>query len=109
MLGKLKINKSPGPDDMHPHFLREMAAEIGDLLRIILINHWSQSQYQMSGKREEKLYCIRRVVISLEVITGVLVLHQFYVHSEKKLVREHFIAYMENNLFSKKQYGFITI
>ena len=45
VLEKLKINKSQGPDGMHPHFLRETAEELVHPLSII---------FRKSSRREAK-------------------------------------------------------
>ena len=107
-LDKLKIDKSPGPDSLHPRILRELSAEVASALSFLFtlsvrtgelpfdwkcsfvtVLHKKGSKYDMSNYRPISLTC---------VICKVL----------ESIVRDHLMNYLLcNNIFSTRQFGFI--
>ena len=55
VLGKLmglKVDKSPGPDGMHPRELKEMAGEIANALVVIYQNSLDSGWFPQIGKQQ---------------------------------------------------------
>jgi Reverse transcriptase (RNA-dependent DNA polymerase)/Endonuclease-reverse transcriptase len=107
-LSKLKIDKSPGPDSIHPRILKEVAPQITGALKIIfdlsistgeLPEDWKRSIVSVIHKKGSKSNVSNYRPISLTcIICKVL----------ESLMRDHLMMYfMQNNLFSPKQFGFI--
>ena len=42
--GNLRVDKAPGPDNMHLRVLMEVAEQVREMLTDILIAHWSQDR-----------------------------------------------------------------
>ena len=106
---KLKVDKAPGPDGLHPRFLRELADQLAEPLRIIFNSTLSEHSVPDEWKRarvcaihkkgNKKLASNYRPVSLTAIICKVM----------ETLVRNHIIEYMKKNkLFSAKQYGFIS-
>ena len=107
-LRKLKIDKSPGPDAMHPRLLKELAVEIGTALETIfnstvtngtIPEDWKQAQITAIFKKgNRKSPCNYRPVSLTCVVCKVM----------ESIVRDRIISHMkQNKLFSNRQYGFI--
>ena len=109
ILDKLKIDKSPGLDELHPRLLKELAVSICKPLKII----FQKSIQERSVPKEWKLAGVSaifkkgsksqagnyRPVSLTSVVCKVF----------EKIIRDHIIEFMQiNNQFSDKQYGFIT-
>ena len=108
-LSKLKVDKAPGPDEIHPQILKELRKEIAPALKIIYNNVLSKAHLPIDWKHAHitpvfkkgvrKFACNYRPV-SLTCISCKLL---------ETLIREKIIDHMKtNSLFSKKQYGFIS-
>src|ERR1043165_3507122 len=107
-LSKLKIDKSPGPDMIHPRILKEIALEIADALKIIFVtslksgelpDDWKCSTVSVIHKKGSKFSVSNYRPISLTCIVCKVV---------ESLIRDHVMDYFVNNkFFSEKQFGFI--
>ena len=107
ILEKLKINKSPGPYEMHPHFLWETAAEIEYPLNIIFIKSLESKSVPVQWKKGRITALFKKGSKKLASTYKSVTLTSKVCKCLEKLVREHIIGYMEeNNLLSKKQYDF---
>ena len=105
---KLKIDKSPGPDCLHPRVLREISAEIGQPLKHIfgisleqgtIPEDWRSSNVTAIYKKGRKVSMENYRPVSLTCIVCKVL---------ESLVRDHLMEYFLNNkLFSNKQFGFI--
>lgn len=106
---KLNISKSPGPDEIHPRILKETSNIIAKPLVLIynkslkvgrLPEDWKKANISAIFKKGNRKKPQNYRPISLTcVLCKVL----------ESLIRDHIIAYMkENNLFSCRQFGFIT-
>ena len=108
-LNKLRTDKSPGPDKIHPRFLKELANEISIPITIIfntslrmmeLPVEWRQGQISAIFKKGNRKLASNYRPVSLTSIICKTMEH---------VVREHIITHMKRNkLFSEKQYGFIS-
>ena len=108
-LNKLKVNKSSGPDKIHPRVLHEIKEVIITPITIIfntslrqrtLPTEWKIANvaaiFKKGKKSQPKNY---RPVSLTSVLCKVL----------ESIFRDHIIDHMkENNLFSDKQFGFIS-
>ena len=109
-LKKLKTNKSPGIDEMHPKMLRELKEEICKPLTIIfnksleskeLPQIWKQAKISAiyKNKGSKRLACNYRPVSLTSIICKMM----------EAIIRDHIIEHMKKEkLFSKRQYGFIN-
>lgn len=108
-LQNLKRNKSPGPDHIHPRVLKEVMEELVEPLKIIfrksfetgiLPTDWKVANITAIFKKGERSDPGNYRPVSLTSVVCKLM---------ETLLREEIILHMkENNLFSKKQYGFIS-
>jgi hypothetical protein len=108
-LCKLKVNKSPGPDMIHPRILKETAAEVTSALKFLfemslnsctLPEDWKCSIISVIHKKGPKDIVSNYRPISLTCITCKIL---------ESIIRDHLMNhFIVNNLFSKKQFGFIT-
>ena len=109
MLKRVKVDKSPGMDKIHPRLLRETALTISTPLHMIfnaslrvqeIPDEWKKAQISAIFKKEEKSQAGNYRPVSLtSVVCKVM----------ESLVREHIINHMKNNsFFSDRQYGFIS-
>ena len=108
-LQKLKIDKSPGPDAVHPRLLKELAEEISPALACIfnaslkssiLPEEWKTAHvtaiFKKGIKKEAKNY---RPVSLTCIVCKVL----------ESIIRDHMLDHMKrNNLLNDRQYGFIA-
>ena len=107
-LNKLDINKSLGPDGLHPRILFEVRNEIAKGLNIIfnysLQNHqvpqdWRTGNISPIFKKGIKTDASNYRPISLTSILCKLLV---------SIIKDHIVHFfIANNLFSIKQYGFI--
>jgi len=108
LLGKLKLNKSPGPDLLHPRVLYEVRNElVGPLTCLfnksmslgVLPDEWKTSIVSVLHKKGKK-DCIENyrpislTCICCKIMESII----------RDIVMNHFLI---NNLFNDKQYGFI--
>ena len=108
-LKKIKVNKSPGPDTIHPRVINELSNALTKPLCILfqtslktrkLLDAWKHAEvtsiYKKGNKTKAQNY---RPVSLTSVICKIL----------ESIVRDHVIGHMvDNKLFSKKQFGFIS-
>ena len=108
-LKKLKTNKSPGPDKIHPRVLHELASGLATPLKIIfstsirlqeLPQEWKHANVSAIHKKGSKTKAQNYRPVSLTcVLCKVL----------ESIIRDEIIKHMKgNNLFSPKQFGFIA-
>ena len=107
-LRKLKTNKSPGPDGMHPRVLHEISSSITVPITIIfktslrnmeLPMEWKQANISAIHKKGKKILPENYRPVSLTSII---------CKTMESIIRDHIIKHMkDNNLFSQKQFGFI--
>ena len=109
VLRKLKPDKSPGPDGLHPRYFKELADCINIPLCIlfnfslsngVLPQAWKKARVSAIYKKENKKVASNYRPVSLtSIICKVM----------ETLIRDHIVEHMKiNNLFSNKQYGFIS-
>ena len=108
-LKKLKINKSPGPDTIHPRVIHEIAESVSTPLAIIfstsirnktLPEEWKQANISSIFKKGKKTHPQNYRPVSLTSII---------CKTMESIIRDHVIDHMkQNNLFSPKQFGFIN-
>ena len=106
---KLKTNKSPGPDRIHPRVLHEVAEGILTPLRIIfntslrtetLPQEWKHANVTAIYKKGQRTLPNNYRPVSLTCILCKVM---------ESIIRDAVIAHFkENNLFSPKQFGFIS-
>ncbi|VDH99935.1 Hypothetical predicted protein [Mytilus galloprovincialis] len=108
-LNALKIDKSPGMDKLHPRLLKEIAESLAKPLCIIynqslesktVPNDWKNAMISAIFKKGNKSLAKNYRPVSLTSVVCKIM---------EKILREFIIEHMKkNNLFSKKQYGFIA-
>ena len=108
-LKKIKINKSPGPDQIHPRVLNEISNEICTPLQIIfqvsletktLPDQWKHAQVAAIFKKGAKTKPQNYRPVSLTCIVCKLL---------ESIIRDSVIVHMtKNKLFSPKQFGFLS-
>ena len=108
-LKKLKINKSPGPDAIHPRVIQEIAESINTPITLIfraslklreLPDQWKHASVCAILKKGTKTKPQNYRPVSLTSIM---------CKTFESLIRDHIIEHMkQNNLFSEKQFGFIS-
>ena len=106
---KLKPNKSPGPDGIHPKLIKNIGESISEPLCIIfnkslklrkIPDPWKQAKICAIFKKGNKKVAANYRPVSLTAIICKLM---------ESLIRNHIIKFMQDNkLFSSKQYGFIS-
>ena len=109
MLKSLNINKSPGPDGIHPRILVELSDQIAIPLTIIFKNslrthtipcEWKKASITAILKKGNKHLASNYRPISLTSVV---------CKGFEHLIRAHIIEYMKRNkLISNKQFGFIN-
>ena len=105
---KLKVDKSPGPDCLHPRLLREIANELAYPLAFIfnislksgtLPEEWKTSIVAAIHKKGSKSDIANYRPVSLTCVACKI---------QESIIRDHIMQhFLENRLFSNKQYGFI--
>ena len=107
-LVQLKIDKSQGPDKIHPRLLKELAHELSDPLTKIFNTSlkqgrlpiiWRRAQvtaiFKKGSRKEPCNYCpVSLTCIACKVL--------------KSIIRDNLMDHLKRNkLFSNRQYGFI--
>ena len=106
-LNKLKCDKSPGPDSIHPKLLREAAAEVVKPLTLIfqksisegkLPDDWKKANitpiYKKGSRSEAGNY---RPVSLTSVVCKLL----------ESIIRDQILGYLNQIVFTKAQHGFV--
>ena len=106
---KIKVNKSPGPDQIHPRVLHETTSSIIEPLTIIfntsiqtkkLPSEWKEANVSAIYKKGNKSLPNNYRPVSLTAIICKIL---------ESIVRDQVINHMkQNKLFSANQFGFIT-
>ena len=109
MLNTLKIDKSPGPDELHPRVLKEISSSITKPLYHIfkqsldkgkLPSDWKTALVSAIFKKGNKSLASNYRPVSLTSVVCKIM---------EKLVRSRILNRMKSqNLFTKRQYGFIS-
>ena len=108
-LENLKINKSPGPDTLHPRLLKELSEVLSYPLSLIFNKsvetgkvpcEWKYANITALYKKGDKKYAGNYRPVSLtSVVCKIL----------ESIIRENIVEHMRSNkLFSDKQFGFIS-
>ena len=105
---KMKLGKSAGPDEISPWLLKETEEELLEPLEILFRNsitqmklptEWKKARVTAIHKKGPKHLCTNYRPVSLTSIIGKLL---------ESLIRDVIMQHMiENNLLSKRQYGFL--
>jgi hypothetical protein len=107
-LNSLKIDKSPGPDELHPRLLNELAKSLTKQCIIfkqsprlnMIPKEWKKATISAIFKKGNRSMAGNYRPVSLTSVVGKLL---------EKIIREHIIKHMKvNELFSNKQFGFIS-
>ena len=108
-LKNIKQNKSPGPDNIHPRVLFEVRESIYKFITIIFSTslrtktlpvEWKHARVSAIYKKSNKTVPLNYRPVSLTCILCKML---------EGIIRDHIIKHMtENNLFSPKQFGFIS-
>ena len=72
-LDNLKIDKSPGPDNIHPRILRGLSNILSEPLSIIYNNSFTNSVCPDEWRCAKLLHCSRKEITNMLVITDQLV------------------------------------
>ena len=109
MLGKLKVNKSPGIDELSPKLLKELAEELTEPVTMLyrtslaeseLPEDWLKSVISTIYKTGKKCLAENYRPVSLTCIL---------CKGMETMIRDHIVKHMlDNNLFSPCQYGFLA-
>ena len=109
LLSKLKIDKSPGPDKIHPRILKELAETISVPLSLIFTQSlkdrtvpksWKEAQISAIFKKGKKCLAGNYRPVSLTSIVCKVM---------ETVIRNHTIEYMKSNkFFTDRQFGFIS-
>lgn len=109
ILLKLKRNKSPGPDGVHPRIIKELMNELLAPLKILystslregmVPEDWRTASITAIYKKGNKCDPGNYRPVSLTSV---------FCKVMESLLREEIIIYMKNNnLFSNKQFGFVS-
>ena len=107
-LNNLKLNKSPGPDNLSPNFIKKLIDDLTEPLTIIfqnsyktgiVPNQWKIAKITALFKKGNRSYVGNYRPVSLTSVIGKCM---------EQLIKEHVMKHMlTNNLISSKQYGFI--
>lgn len=107
-LKELNISKSPGPDNIHPRMLKELANELSRPLEIVfsqsimegkLPEDWKKADITAIHKKGDKHNAENYRPISLTSVCCKIA---------ERIIRDKMEIYLEsNNLLSKKQFGFM--
>ena len=108
-LRKIKVNKSPGPDNIHPRVLNNAACNLAKPLSIIfktslktktLPNEWKHANISAIFKKGKKTLPQNYRPVSLTSVVCKIM---------ESIVRDAVVKHMtDNNLFSQYQFGFIS-
>jgi hypothetical protein len=107
LLAKMKPDKSPGPDQIHPRVLRECCSTMAKPLTIIFRKSLGEGQVPMSWKDakvtpiykkgKKKQPCNYRPVSLTSVVCKIM----------EKMIRKQIMGHLDrNNLLTDAQYGF---
>lgn len=109
VLQKLKKDKSPGLDNLHPRVLREISSSIASPLTLLFNQSlqqgtapeaWKKAQITAIYKKGDKSEAGNYRPVSLTSII---------CKTMETLVRDHIVSYMrQNDMFTPQQFGFLA-
>lgn len=107
ILRNLKADKSPGMDNIHPRFLKELSEELAIPLKIIFEKSFSTGELPKDWKKARITAIFKKGNKSLAGNYRPVSLTSIVCKVIEKIIRNHIVSYMEQNKqFSNKQYGF---
>ena len=108
-LKKLKTNKSPGPDKIHPRVLHEISNSVSTPLVIIFNTSLRQKEVPLEWKQANVSAIYKKGNKTLPQNYRPVSLTCIICKVMEGIVRDKLIEHMkDNNLFSPKQFGFIS-
>ena len=108
-LKKLKIDKSPGPDEMHPRLLKEMSYEIAEAVSVMFNSTISKGKVPDDWKTANITAIFKKGKRKLPNNYRPVSLTCILCKILEELIRDKIMKHMkENKLFSNKQFGFIS-
>ena len=109
LLKNLKPDKSPGLDNIHPTFLKELHQELATPLSIIFNKSLSEKQIPKEWKKAKISAIFKKGSKSLASNYRPVSLTSVVCKVMEKIIRNHIVKFMTiNNHFTKKQYGFMA-
>ena len=107
-LTKLKVDKSPGPDGMHPHVLHRLRKELVTTLTTLfqllaasgtLPEQWKTTHFSALHKKQSRQNPSNYRPVSLTCVVCKIM---------ESIIRDKIMTYMTDNhaMFSKAQHGF---
>ena len=107
-LAKLKINKSPGGDQLHPRVLSETREQIAEPLLMIFRNSLLTGQVPVDWKLAEVVALHKKGARSDRGNYRPVSLTSVCCKVLESLIRDHVMSHLLNNdLLSKSQFGFV--
>ena len=108
-LSSLKVNKSPGPDGIHPRLLKELSSTISVPLALLYNQSIDTGMVPSAWKEAHVCAIYKKGNKSLAGNYRPVSLTSVVCKTMETLVRNKLIKHMKaNSLFSNKQYGFIS-
>lgn len=105
---KLKIDKSPGPDELHPMILKECADSLAEPLAKIFQSSFADGHLPADWKMAEICPIFKKGHKSDPGNYRPVSLTSVVCKVMESVVRDHLLQYLEErNLISSKQHGFI--
>ena len=106
-LNSLKVNKSPGPDGIHPRILKELANELSEPLSFLFNNSLSKGKIPSDWKIAEVRPIFKKGTKSNPGNYRPVSLTSVVCKIFEGFVRDKLFKHLiENNLLSKEQFGF---
>ena len=63
---KLKDNKPPGPDEIHPYFIKKLANCVSDPITTIINKSWIQERIQFNGRGYSLQQFFKKVSVTIQ-------------------------------------------
>ena len=109
LLENLKIDKSPGLDELHPRLLKELSSSLAIPLKLIFDSSLDAKKVPKDWKLAGVSAIFKKGSKSLAGNYRPVSLTSVICKIMEKIVRNHIIEHMkENKFFSSQQYGFIS-
>ena len=108
-LQKIKVNKSPGPDAIHPRVLKELSDQLSIPLTIIFQTSLRTKELPSDWKHANVSAIFKKGVKTLPQNYRPVSLTCIICKIMESIIRDFVIDHMKaNNLFSDRQFGFIN-
>lgn len=105
----LNVNKSQGPDEMNPRFVKELADVLCEPVTIIFQDSLSEGMVPDEWKKGKVIAIFKKGNKKQAGNYRPVSLTSIICKCMEKIIRNHIMKYMkQNKLFSKKQFGFIN-